>query len=121
MCEIRADEVHRFEEERTAAFKDFSHSDIINMDESIWVILCQPLKTVTEKGVESVKIEVNGDSKAGFTLIEVITASGETLPLFLIAKGLTQKCHKQFGRCFSGTIDHLKSGWANQGVFLRFL
>jgi hypothetical protein len=49
---------------------------------------------VTEKGVESVKIEVSRDPKAGFMLIGVITASGQRLPLFLVAKGLTPKCHK---------------------------
>jgi hypothetical protein len=63
--------------------------------------------------LKSAKIGVNGDPKVGFMLIGVITASGEKLPLFLIVKGLTQKCHKQFGRCFPGTIDHSKSGWAN--------
>jgi hypothetical protein len=96
-CEIRPDEVRRFKEKLTAAFRDFFYNDIINADESMWLILWQPRNTVAEKGVESTKIEVNGDPKAEFTLIEAITASGEKLPLFLIAKGFTQKCHKQFG------------------------
>jgi hypothetical protein len=42
----------------------------------MWLVLCQPRKTVAEKGIESVKIEVSGDPKAGFTLIGTITASG---------------------------------------------
>jgi hypothetical protein len=97
-CEIRPDEVRRFKEELTATFRDFPHSDSINADESMWLILWQLHKTVAEKGVESVKIEVNGDPKAEFTLIKAITARGEKLPLFLIANGLMQKCHRQFGR-----------------------
>jgi hypothetical protein len=86
----------------------------------MWLVLWQPRKTVAGKGVESVKIEVSGDPKAGFTLIDPITASGQRLPLFLIAKGLTPKCYKQFGKNFTRVVDHSKSGWVNQDVFLRF-
>jgi hypothetical protein len=101
-CEIRPDEVRRFKEELTAAFRDVPHSDIINTDESMWLILWRPCKTVAEKGVESVKIEVNGDQKAGFKLIGAVTTSGEKFPLFFIAKRFTQKCYEQFGDAFRG-------------------
>jgi hypothetical protein len=87
----------------------------------MWLILWQPRKTVDEKGVESVKIEVSGDPKAGFMLIGIITASGQWLPLFLVAKGLTPKCYMQFGMNFTGVADHSKSGWVNRDGFLRFL
>jgi hypothetical protein len=67
-CEIRPDEVCQFKKELAADFRDFLHSDIINADELMWLILWQRRKTVAEKGVESVEIELNGDPKAGFTL-----------------------------------------------------
>jgi hypothetical protein len=67
------------------------------------------------------KIDVSGDPKVGFTLIGAITASGQRLPLFLVAKGLTPQFHLQFGKNFTGVADHSKSGWVNQDVFLRFL
>jgi hypothetical protein len=76
----------------------------------MWFVLWRPRNTVAEKGVGSVKIEVNGDPKAGFTLIGAITASGQRLPLFLVANGLTPKCHEQFGKNFTAVADHLKSG-----------
>jgi hypothetical protein len=87
----------------------------------MWLVLWQLPKTVAEKGVESVKIKVSRDPEAGFMLIGVITASGQRLPLFLVAKGLISKCHMQFGKNFNGLADHSKSGWVNQDVFLRFL
>jgi hypothetical protein len=37
--------------------------------------------------------------------------SGQRLPLFLVAKGLTPKCHMQFGKNFTRVADHSKSGW----------
>jgi hypothetical protein len=120
-CGIQPDEIQRFKEELRAAYRDYPRSHIVNADESMWLVLWQPRKTIAEKGVESVKIAVNGDPKAGFTLIGSICANGERLPLFIIAKGLSARCHKQFGRSFPGAIAHSKSGWVNQEVFLDFL
>jgi AcrR family transcriptional regulator len=93
-CEVRSDEVERFQRELLAAYRDFPQSDIVNADESVWLVLWQTHKTIAEKGVESVKIQVSGDPKAGFTFIGTITARGQRLPLFLVAKGRTPKCHK---------------------------
>jgi hypothetical protein len=69
----------------------------LNSDESFWLILYRPRKTVAPTGAETVKVEVDGDPKAGLTLMGTITAAGTKLPLFLVAKGLTRRCHKQFG------------------------
>jgi hypothetical protein len=120
-CEVRPDEVERFQRELLAAYRDFPRWHIVNADESMWLVLWQPRKAVAEKGVESVKIEVSGDPKAGFTLIRAITARSQRLTSFLVVKGLTPKCHKQFGKNFTEVVDHSKSRWVNQDVFLRFL
>jgi hypothetical protein len=87
----------------------------------MWLVFWQRQKTVSEKGVEIVTVEINGDPKTGFTLIDSIAANDDHLPLFLIAKGVTFRCHKQFGRLFPGSIDHSKSGWVNEELFFRFL
>jgi hypothetical protein len=62
-CEVRPDEVERFQRELLAVYRDFPRSHIVNTDESMWLVLWQPRKTLAEKGVESVKIEVSGDPK----------------------------------------------------------
>jgi hypothetical protein len=63
----------------------------------MWLLFWQPRKTVADTGVEAVKTEIDGDPKAGFTLIRSIRANGDTLPLFLVAKRRTSKYHTQFG------------------------
>jgi hypothetical protein len=40
-------------------------------------------------GTETGKVDVDGDPKAGLTLMGTITVAGTKLPLFLVAKGLT--------------------------------
>jgi hypothetical protein len=59
-------------------------------------------KAAADTGVEAVNIEIDGDPKAGFTLIGSIAANGDTLLLFFVAKGRTSRSHKQFGPGFPG-------------------
>jgi hypothetical protein len=47
-------------------------------------------------GIETAKVETDGELKADLTLIETITALGANLPLFLVAKVRTLHCQKQF-------------------------
>jgi hypothetical protein len=76
---------------------------------------------MAEKAVESANIEIDWNTKTPFTLIGSIAVKGDGLPLFLTAKGMTARCHKQFGQSFSGSIDQSKSSWVNQELFLRIL
>jgi hypothetical protein len=54
-----------------------------------------------------------------------ITAAGTKLPLFLVAKGCTCRCHNQLGseltRRWPVHIAHSPSGWVTQPVFVEYL
>jgi hypothetical protein len=103
---------------------------LVNIDESFWLVLQPPKKTICFKGVESVHTMIEGDPKAGFTFIGAITKSGRKLPLYIIAKGKTHVCHKQFGgpqdhpnhiEDVDFRIDHSETGWVTQCVFNNYL
>jgi len=122
---IDPEEVKVFREQLTAAYESTRWDHILNADESFWLVLYLPRKTLGPTGVETVEVEVDGDPKAGLTLMGTITAAGTKLPLFLVAKGRTNRCHKQFK---SPTLDQTpvyiansKSGWVTQPVFLEYL
>jgi hypothetical protein len=87
----------------------------------MWRVLWQLRKSVAEKEVESVKVEIDADINAGFTLIGSMAVNGDGLPLFLIAKEVTARHHRQFGGFFPGSIDSSKSVSVKQELFLRFL
>lgn len=96
----------------------------MDRDESFWLILSLPEKTVAPIAIEAVQPEIESYATAGLTIMETITASGAKLPLFLIAKGLTPRCHEQFGDItnrFSGDIAHFHCGWMTQPVFVSYL
>jgi hypothetical protein len=96
----------------------------LNADESFWLILYLPRKTVAPTGAEIAKVEVDGDPKAGLTFMGTTTAAGTKLLLFLAARGRTRRCHKQFGDVADQAdvyITHSQSGWVIQPVFSEHL
>jgi hypothetical protein len=121
---INPDEVERYHTELAEIHKTIPWDHIVNADESFWLVLYLPQKTVAPTGIETVKVEIDGDPKAGLTIMGAITAAGTKLPLFLIAKGLTRRCHEQFGDVadrFPAYIAHSRSGWVSQAVFNEYL
>jgi hypothetical protein len=84
-CGVRLDEVTLSEEKLSTIYRDLSKTHIVNDDESMCLLYWQPRKTVDDTRVEAVTIEIDRDSKAGFTLIGSIAPNGDTLSLFLVA------------------------------------
>ena len=66
------------------------------MDETSWKLAYVGELTWARKGAREVKILMEHNPKECFTTLTTITASNEKLPLYLIAKGDTNLCHKQF-------------------------
>jgi hypothetical protein len=106
-----------FAQELFAIDPKFPLSHIVSVEESMWLVFWKPRESVAEKGVESMKVKINGHTNAGFTLIGSMAANGDRLPSFLIAKGVTFRCQKQFGRPFPRSIDHAKSRWSIRNSF----
>jgi hypothetical protein len=105
-----------------AVYETSSRYNILNGDETQWLFCYMPPRTVTLKGIESVKVQSPGDPHQGFTMMASISAAGSKLPLFLIAKGLSERCHKQFGNHEDNYyVAHSKSGWMWQAVYLEYL
>jgi hypothetical protein len=69
----------------------------VNADESNWLVVQPPKRIVASKGADSVHCLILGDPKAGFTFMGAICENGLKLPIYAIARGKTQVCHKQFG------------------------
>ena len=116
-------EVNTFKQLLQEALDDVSDKVIINADESQWRVLMPPRRSIARKGQDSVKLNINGDKKAGFTIIGTISSDGDKYPLVMIAKGSTWRCHKQLGEHpkFKHKVFHSKSGWVTEEVFIEYL
>jgi transposase len=74
------DECFEFLVEFHVSLMSFATSAIVNFDESSWRLVMTSGRTVAERGTETVKCDVNGDTKAGFTFFASILADGTKPP-----------------------------------------
>ena len=95
---------------------------ILNADETCWTILPHGAVTWAEKGSDGVNILTQDDDKQAITAMATISAAGDKLPLFLIAKGLTERCERsQLGEVHGHHAAHAPGGWMTGPLFLSYL
>jgi hypothetical protein len=80
-----------------------------------WVTINEE-KSIHHHGV----LEVNVKPKECFRAFAMITAPGDRLPLFMVAQGRTDCCHKQLKVLRETGIFHSESGWCNKYVKSEF-
>ena len=121
--DINQTEVEKFQTLLKEAFTDTDDRIILNADESHWKVLMPPRRCITHKGSDSVKISINGDKRAGFTILSTISSDGDKFPLVLFAEGSTEKYHKQLGvhPKYIYKVVHSTSGWMNEAIFIEYL
>ncbi len=98
---------------------------LVNADETSWKLAYMCQLTWAKKGAKEVRISTNYDDKESFTSLCAINAENEKLPLFLLAKGETNRCHAQFGNIqfdFPETqVYHTTKGWSNSESMMEYL
>ena len=97
------------------------HDRILNVDETFWTSVLRDLVTWGRTGEEAVSIHLDGDEKEGITVVACVTASGCKLPLWLIAKGKSDRCHDQLGETCGHLVTHSESGWSTVETFSLFI
>jgi hypothetical protein len=107
----------------TAVYHGYPSHLIFNFDESNWHLVMAGEETIAERRAESVHQCVNSDPKANFSFFGTITAEGQKVPLILIARGRTCRCHKQFGDHPHRQFDiwHFPSGCSTEPLMLDYL
>ena len=101
---------------------------LVNADETSWKLAYEGDLTWARKGAKSVKVNINYNKKQCLTAIATILAASDgpdygKLPLYLIAKGKTNRCHQQIENIADYTyeIDHSPSGWTTVPVMFNYL
>jgi hypothetical protein len=78
--------------------------------------------TWAEKGTDGVHLNCTGDEKACITVMATISAAGDKLPLFFIAKGKTARVERsQIGDVGPHGVTHSESGWMTVVTFKEYL
>ena len=100
----------------------FPRDRILNCDETSWQISPNSLKTWAETGSQNIQIHVNGNPKDSITVLATITADGTKCPLFIVAKGKTERCEEsQLGDTAYHFRSHSENGWSTTETFQEYL
>jgi len=101
---------------------------VMNMDETSWKSVDAHMRTIALRGAEEVTAFFDGDPKACVTAIATIDAAGGKLPLWVIAKGRTDRREKRFRLRYDQAIEkrklfvtHQDSGWTSRQVAFQYL
>lgn len=95
---------------------------ILNADETYWHILPNNTKTWANKGSDHVVIRTYDSTKAHITAMATINIDGSKLPLFLIAKGETERCEQnQLGDISPNESHHSTNAWMTKDLFFKYL
>ena len=100
----------------------FPRDKILNCDETSWQIFPNSIKTWAETGSQNIQIRVNGNPKDSITVLATIAADGTKCPLFIIAKGKTERCEEsQLGDTAYHFKTHSVNGWSTNETFQEYL
>ena len=109
----------------SSAVQKYGRANVLNMDETHINLNNYSPKTIAKKGAQDVTIDVaNKNDKAGTTYIGTIAMDPSVrFPLYLVAKGKTEKCEKKYNNTdrLRSEMDHSSSGWCTVDVMSRYL
>jgi hypothetical protein len=94
---------------------------VFHMDETCWRLYDAPGRVLEEKGKQTVKLCSHQSEKTSFTAFGGITCSGDKLPLWVIAKGKTERSEAKFGSHPGIIIKHAESGGATENRIVEDL
>jgi hypothetical protein len=92
---------------------------ILTFDETCWKRYFRPDKVFAEKRSGAVKLKTVKSEKEGYTSSGCISAAGEKLPFWFLAKGKTDTCHPKFKAPDDVIVVHTESGWTNEEMMLQ--
>ena len=100
---------------------DYPPSRVVNFDETCWRFSELPRFIPAEKGTETVKLKCAQGEKQSVTAIGAITADGQKLPFWILAKGKTDRVLHKFGTPGQTVLKVSQSGWTNEAILLEYL
>ena len=93
---------------------------ILNFDQTALGFTAPNESTFTGKGVHSVPI-ANVDHKRQITASFCVNIVGDFLPVQLIYRGITDKCHSKVKFPESFHITHSQNHWSNEDIVMEYL
>jgi hypothetical protein len=98
-------------------------ADIVDADETAFLLYPQGFYTWAGRGSEAVQIHVSGKEKRSYTVMAAVTMAGGKLPLFTIIQGKTVRAERGLELDPQGphASTHSPTGWVTVAAMLEWL
>jgi hypothetical protein len=95
---------------------------VLNTDETSWLLWPRGILTWADVNTDHAHVLIRGDPKDSLTALATVTAAGERLPLFFLARGKTERAERsQIGDATGHWVSHSPSGWMTEVTFEEYL
>jgi hypothetical protein len=91
---VTGDQRRQWISEIQALLESTEHNDVLNTDETSWCLWPHGVLTWCQKNTDNVHALIDGNEKDSFAALATITASGKRLPLFILARGKTERAER---------------------------
>jgi hypothetical protein len=101
--------------------EDYPPDRVFNFDETAWRFGMPINKVFAKKGSEAVNVILEEMPKEVLSVFATIAQNGAKLPLWICAKGKTDRCLSKFGYHPNSILVHTPNGWANEEIIAGYL
>jgi transposase-like protein len=119
---VSAEQASHWTDQIRELLRTVPHGHVLNTDETSWLLWPRGILTWTERDSDHPHVLIRGDEKENLTALATVTAAGERLPLFFLARGKTERVERsQIGDVAPHWVAHSVSGWMTEDTFEQYL
>lgn len=121
-CNVSDADLQHWREQIRELLEHADRDCIINADETSWAMFPSNILTWARTGDENTAINIGHNAKDTLTVLASVTANGGRLPLYILAKGTTEKVlASQLGDTFGHWRNFSENGWQTSATFETYL
>ena len=122
ICVVKDADLHHWREQIRDLLEHGDRDCIINADQTSWAMFPSNVLTWARTGDENIAINIQHSAKETITVLASVTANGGRLPLYILAKGTTDKVlESQLGDTFGHWKNFSENGWQTSETFETYL
>ena len=110
-----------FTQQMMELIRTIPRGDILNADETCWILNANGFYTWAPRGCENVQTWIDGNEKQSYTVMATVASDGTALPLQIIVKGKTRRSLRELTGIAPHVAHFSKKGWQTAETLCHYL